>query len=239
MAPAPARPFALEVRAPPGKLRIAVSTRTALDAPLHADCAAALEDAKKLLRELGHEVVDTEPELEAGMLMQAFMAVWAAGAAATIESVASVVGRRPERHELEPLSWALHEMGQQVTGGQYLLAIGYLQQVSRALARWLLPFDVLLTPTLAEPPVAHGTIDTCAEPAMNTFMRAAQFAPYTAMANVTGQPAMSVPLYWSADGLPIGAHFVAKFGDEATLFRLAAQLEQARPWFDRRPPISS
>jgi len=239
VAPAPARPFALEVRAPPGKLRIAVSTRTALDAPLHADCAAALEDAKKLLRELGHEVVDTEPELEAGMLMQAFMAVWAAGAAATIESVASVVGRRPERHELEPLSWALHEMGQQVTGGQYLLAIGYLQQVSRALARWLLPFDVLLTPTLAEPPVAHGTIDTCAEPAMNTFMRAAQFAPYTAMANVTGQPAMSVPLYWSAEGLPIGAHFVAKFGDEATLFRLAAQLEQARPWFDRRPPISS
>jgi amidase len=238
VAPPPARPYAEEVRARPGKLRIAATTRTILDAPLHADCAAALDDTKTLLRELGHEVVDSEPEVD-GMMMQAFLAVWGSGATATIESVAMVVGRRPERHELESLSWALHAMGQQVTGGQYLMAIGYLQQVARKLAHWMSPFDVILTPTLAEPPVAHGTIDTCAEGGMDAFMRAARFAPYAAIANVTGQPAMSVPLCWNASGLPIGSHFVGRFGDEATLFRLAAQLEQARPWIDRRPPISA
>jgi len=238
VAPPPARPYVEEARTSPGKLRIAASARTILESTLHPDCAAAFEDAKKLLRELGHEVVDAEPDVE-GPVMQTFMAVWAAGAAATIEGMAFVLGRRPERDEVEPMSWALYEMGQQVTGGQYLMAIAFLQQLTRKLARWMEPFDVVLTPTLAEPPVAHGTIDTSAEPAMGAFMRAARFSPYTATANVTGQPAMSVPLHWNAEGLPIGSHFVARYGDEATLFRLAAQLEQARPWAERRPPVAA
>jgi amidase len=239
VAPPLARPHAEEARTRPGKLRIAVATQTILDSPLHPDCAAMLEDTRGLLRELGHEVVDSEPAVEGAMVLQTFMAVWAAGAEATIDGMSMILGRAPERHEIESLSWALHAMGKQVTGGQYLLAITYLQQVARQLARWMEPFDLILTPTLAEPPVAHGTIDPTAENGIGAFMRAAEFAPYTALANVTGQPAMSVPLFWNADGLPVGSHFVGKFGDEATLFRLAAQLEQARPWADRRPPISS
>ena len=107
------------------------------------------------------------------------------------------------------------------------------------MAHWFLDYDVLMTPTLAEPPVKLGTFDPPSDEPMKAFQRADAFAPFTALFNITGQPAMSVPLFWNKASLPIGVHFVGRFGDEATLFRLASQLEQARPWAERRPPVSA
>jgi amidase len=130
-------------------------------------------------------------------------------------------------------------MGRQHSASAYLLALQDLQKVSRQVARFFLDYDVWLTPTLGEPPVPLGTFDSPPENPLQGLIRAASFVPFTPICNITGQPAMSVPLYWNAEGLPIGSHFIGRFGDEATLFRLAAQLEQARPWAGRRPPVSA
>jgi amidase len=141
--------------------------------------------------------------------------------------------------KFEPLTWALYEMGRQQSASSYLLSLTFLQRVARDIARFFLKYDVLLTPTLAEPPVPLGTFDSPPENPLHGLRRAEAFVPFTPICNVTGQPAMSVPLYWNGQGLPVGVHFVGRFGDEATLFRLAAQLESARPWAGRRPPVSA
>ena len=167
------------------------------------------------------------------------MTLWSAGCAWTVDDWARRTGRTPTPDLFEPLTWALQEMGRQHSGSAYLLALQDLQKVSRQVARFFLDYDVWLTPTLAEPPVPLGTFDSPPENPLQGLLRAASFVPFTPICNITGQPAMSVPLYWNKDGLPIGTHFVARFGDEATLFRLAAQLEQARPWAHRRPPVSA
>ena len=114
-----------------------------------------------------------------------------------------------------------------------------MQRVSRQIADFMVNYDALLTPTLAEPPVPLGSFDSPPDDPLKGLRRAEEFIPFTPICNITGQPAMSVPLFWNAAGLPIGTHFIGRFGDEATLFRLASQLEQARPWADRRPPVSA
>ena len=148
------------------------------------------------------------------------------------------LGKEPAQDDFEPLTWTLAEMGRQVSSADYLLAWQELQRATRQLARYFDEHDVWLTPVLAEPPLRLGSFDGPDDNPLFGLQRAAEYVPFTAIANVTGQPAMSVPLEWTDDGLPIGAHFVGRFGDEATLLRLAAQLEQARPWADRRPPVS-
>jgi len=130
-------------------------------------------------------------------------------------------------------------MGKQVSGPAYILAQTLLQRMTREVARFMLNYDVILTPTVAEPPPPLGTFDSPPEDPLAGLFRATHFVAFTPLANATGQPAMSVPLYWNPEGLPIGVQFVGRFGDEATLFRLAAQLEQARPWEHRRPPVSA
>jgi amidase len=119
------------------------------------------------------------------------------------------------------------------------MALQYLQGLSRQVAHFMTQYDVVLTPTLGEPPVALGTFDSPSDNPLAGMARAAMFVPFTPLCNMTGQPAMSVPLYWNDEGLPVGTHFIGRFGDEATLFRLAAQLETARPWSARRPPVSA
>jgi amidase len=114
-----------------------------------------------------------------------------------------------------------------------------MQQMARGIAHWMQGYDLWLTPTLGEPPLKLGELDPTADNPRAGFDRAAEFVPFTPIQNATGQPAMSVPLYWNEAGLPVGAHFVGRFGDEATLFRLAAQLEEARPWAAKRPPVSA
>jgi len=120
-----------------------------------------------------------------------------------------------------------------------MMALAWIQAATREVARFMLDYDVWLTPTLGEPPLPLGSFDSSAEHPMAGMARAVQFVPFTPVCNMTGQPAMSVPLFWNDQGLPIGTHFVGRFGDEATLFRLAAQLEAARPWAARRPPVSA
>jgi len=149
-----------------------------------------------------------------------------------------VTGRTIISAQVEPLTWALCEMGRQQSASAYLLSLSFLQRVARDIARFFLNYDVWLTPTLSEPPLPLGSFDSPPENPLQGLRRAEQFVPFTPICNATGQPAMSVPLYWNAEGLPIGVHFIGRFGDEATLFRLAAQLESARPWAGRKPPIS-
>ena len=225
---------------------------------MHPDCVAAARDAAALCADLGHEVTEVTPAIDGQVVTQAFITLWSAGCAWTVDDWARRTGRTPTPDLFEPLTWALQEMGRQHSASAYLLALQDLQKVSRQVARFFVDYDVWLTPTLGEPPVPLGTFDSPPEnplqglssggvllpftPICNitpALIRAASFVPFTPICNITGQPAMSVPLYWNAEGLPIGSHFIGRFGDEATLFRLAAQLEQARPWAGRRPPVSA
>ncbi len=176
--------------------------------------------------------------IDGQMLTPAFLALWSAGIAWSIDGMAAATCKEPTPELMEPLSWALREMGEATSAPAYLLAITVLQRVSREVARFFLDYDLWLSPTLAEPPVPLGTFESPPENPLYGIIRAAEFVPFTPVCNITGQPAMSVPLFWNEAGLPVGTHFVARFGDEATLFRLAAQLEEARPWADRHPPVS-
>lgn len=238
-APPPARPFLAEVGADPGRLRIAFTTTAPTGAPIHPDCVAAVHDAARLAASLGHEVAEAAPAVDADRLTQAFITVWAAGCAWTLDGLAQAAGRSPGPDDVEPLTRALANGGRQHSGPAYLAAVTVFQQVGREMARFLADWDVWLTPTVAEPPPPLGSFDSPPEDPLFGIMRAAMFVPFTPLANATGQPAMSVPLHWSAEGLPIGTHWIGRFGDEATLFRLAAQLEAARPWAPRRPPLGA
>jgi amidase len=238
-APQPARPFLQEVGADPGRLRVAFTTKAANGVPIHQDCVSAVHDAAALLADLGHSVEEASPAVDGETLIQGFMGLWSAGLAWEIEGFAYATGRTPTEEDFEPLTWVLYQMGQSQTGGKYLLAVQMLQRISRVVAQFFFDYDIWLTPTLGQPPLPLGSMDSTAEDPLRGMRVATEFVPFTPICNATGQPAMSVPLYWNSEGLPIGTHFVGRFGDEATLFRLAAQLEQARPWADRRPPVSS
>jgi amidase len=239
-APAPARSFVEEVGADPGRLRIAFITEAPTGVPVHEDCVAAVREAASLCEELGHEVVEgVTMDYDINTIVQSFMAIYAAGNAWGIDASALLAGREPARDQFEPLTWALYEMGRQVSAPSYLMAMTSLQMASRLIAGAFEPYDAVLTPTIPEPPPPLGTFDSPPDNPLAGLMRASLVVPFTSIANFTGLPAMSVPLYWSGDGLPIGTMFYGRFGDEGTLFRLAAQLEEARPWSSRRPPVSA
>ncbi len=236
-APPPQRPFLHEVGADPGRLRIAFTAQTV--APVHGDCVHALQDAATLCGELGHEMTEAQPRIDYELAAQLFTTLWTAGCAATIDGIARSSGKSVGADDVEPFTWALYEMGRRVSASGYQLAIAELQALSRNIARFFTEYDVWLTPVLAEPPPVLGSFDAPPDDPLAAFRRAWAFAPITGICNFTGQPAMSAPLYWNAEGLPIGSHFAGRFGDEATLFRLAAQLEQARPWACRQPAACS
>jgi amidase len=238
-APPLARPLRDEVGAPPGRLRIAFTTTAPTGVPIDADCVAAVRDAAALCASLGHHVEEASPPVSGELVTEAFVTVWTVGVAWSVDSLASLTGREVRRESVEALTWALAEAGRQRSGPAYLTSIHTLQMLGRVVAMFMRDWDVWLTPVVAEPPPPLGTFDSTPDNPLAGFLRAAEFVPFTPIANVTGQPAMSVPLHWNAAGLPIGAHFVGRFGDEATLVRLAAQLEAARPWADRRPPLSA
>ncbi len=238
-APPQARPYVQEVGADPGHLRIAFGDHRLTGDPVHPDCAAAVRDAAALCRELGHEVVEAAPPVGGDQLINSFITIWDAGVANVVDAMAQFTGRMPQPDELEPLTWTLYESGKKVDASSYLLAVQQMQMMSRQVAAFFQPYDLWLTPTLGEPPLPFGSFEPAPDNPRAGFDRAADFVPFTPLQNVTGQPGMSVPLYWNEAGLPIGVHFAARFGDEATLFRLAAQLEEARPWANKRPPVSA
>jgi amidase len=235
-APPPVRPFLEEVGAKTGKLRIALTTNPAIGTPVHADCVKAAHDAAHLCVELGHDVTEAAPTLNGEMYLQAFMTAWAAGCAWTVDGIAQLIGRAAEEKDMEPGTWTLYQIGKQTKASDYLMAVQWFQQMGREIARFMKDYDVCLTPTLGAPPLPLGSFDAQANDPLAGMKQATVFASFTPICNTTGQPAMSVPLYWNEEGLPVGVHFIGRFGDEATLFRLASQLELARPWNRRFPP---
>ena len=239
-APPQGREFRAEVGVDPGHLRIAFSPRTPDGLPGHPDCLAALQDAARLCASLGHELVEADlpgltPEIGA-----AIGTVFDAATAWIVRYWIRRIGREPEPDELEPITRAYWQSGERVTAAAYLQAIEDLQRFARRVADFLTAFDVWLTPTMSTPPPLLGEIVSTPDEPMRAAERGGLTVKYPAVvANIAGNPAMSVPLWWNADGLPIGVHFLGRFGDEASLIRLASQLEQARPWAKRTPPISA
>jgi amidase len=237
-APPPARPFQQEVGAHPGKLRIAFTMEALDGVPVHSDCREAVRSAAKLCEELGHRMMEASPEVDAEQMNRSFLTLWSAGCASTLEGIEAILGRTLKPEDMEPLTWTLYEIGRSQTGAKYLLALQTIQRMARDVARFFLEYDLWLTPTLALPPLPLGRFEPAPDDPLQGLRQASAFAPFTPICNLTGQPAMSVPLFWNGEGLPIGTHFIGRFGDEATLFRLAAQLETARPWIEHHPPVS-
>ena len=258
-APHLARPLRDEVGAAPGRLRIAF-TREPLfgHGPVHADCIAGLEATARLLESLGHHVEEAAPALDRDACALAFATVIACETRAEIEHLARMMTqRRPRARDFEPTTYVLGLMGKSTPAPAYVAAVQSLQLTARVLAPFFESHDLLLTPTLAAPPIPTGALQpTRAERRQMALINALDagwlleaggiiereaakmfdYIPFTPLFNVTGQPAMSVPLHWNGAGLPVGMQFVARLGDDATLIRLAAQLERAQPWFERRPP---
>jgi amidase len=239
-APPQKRPFAQEVGANPGRLRIGVMNRSPKGgAPLHADCVAAVESVAQLLTALGHTVEESYPaaldELE---YLDHFTTIVACHTLTTFDMIAQLAGRVITQNDVEPWTWTFAERGQGMPATQYLAAVNWIQLWTRRIARWWADgFDLLLTPTIAEPPPPLGTLVPPPDNPSRGWDRLFALMQFTPPYNATGQPGISLPLYWNAAGLPIGTHLVAPLGGEDLLLRVAAQLEQARPWKDRRPPV--
>lgn len=236
-APPVVRPYAEEITMAPGKLRIAYSATDPDGKAIHADCAKGVEATAKLLADLGHEVTDARPPLAPGEAAAYFLPMWAAYLAWDIDAEAERRGRPPKDDELQGLTWGFYEIGKTITASQFLDLRTKTQAMSRRVAQFMQSYDVLLTPTLALPPIKNGIIDLNERDAMTGFAPLVDYVPFTPLHNLTGQPAISLPLHWSSEGLPIGMMFAGRFGDEATLFRLAAQLETAQPWANKHPKI--
>ncbi len=217
----------------PNKLRIAFSTRKLDGSPLHEDCLAAVRAAAKLCADEGHEVEEASPDLDQAMLIPGFMALWGANLAAGIDFLGQMTGRTPTAEDFEGLTWGLYEAGKQVSASQYLIAKGIMGQATRNAAKFHQTYDVWLTATLGTPPVKLGTFDMEERDPQKSFAPLIDYVPFTAMQNVTGQPAINLPLHWSKQGLPVGVQFVGRYGDELTLLQLAGELEQAAPWAER------
>lgn len=235
-APAPARPFVQEVGADPGRLRIGFSTVTPLGDPLDPECRAAVEAAAALCEACGHDVVEAAPDFDAMALWSSYTDVLAGGVAWALADWSRRLRRPLDEAAFEPFVWAFAERGRRRSAAEHLLAVQDVQVQVRRCSRFFVEHDLWLTPTLAQPPVPLGTLVYAGDP-VELRRRSAAFNPYNYVSNASGQPAMSLPLHWSAEGLPVGVMFTGRYGDEATLLRIAAQLEEARPWAGRRPPV--
>ena len=226
-----------ELKRGPGRLQIAWSAKTMGGIPNHPDCIAAVEETANLLADLGHIVEEAAPIVPEAVLNDAFMQVWAAGVAMQVDAFAMMTGRTIAEDELEPLTWGLVEAGRHVTASQYMMAIAQFQMMGRQMAQFMSAYDVWLTPTLGAPPLKIGAVDVNNSDAVAVFGPIHDYVCFPPIQNATGQPAITLPLHWNAAGLPIGLQFAGRFGDEGLLIRLAAQLEEAKPWADKRPPI--
>ena len=197
----------------------------------HPDCIAAVEHTAKLLESLGHHVEHAEiEETRDPGWWPAFLSIWAVGVTHQIDHASSLIGRPIEEHEVEPLTWGLSELGRLVNGPAYANGWTWIQGATRRIAEFFHRYDMWLTPTVTAPPVPLGTFKSPPDDILAGIFRAGEFAPFTALFNATGQPAMSMPLYRNAAGLPIGIQLAAAYGREDLLFRLAAQLEAAQPF---------
>jgi amidase len=237
-APPPSEPFALAAQADPGKLRIAASTLPPVpEAVVDPICARAVNDAADVLRSLGHEVEEVDPPWQADGLQQLFGMVFSNHIALSIAYSGNVAGREPTAEDMEPMSWAIHSMIKKLGAVEGMAAAVGLQSFARKLISFLAPYDMLLTPALAERPLPIGTLDTAAPEPLSTFTRSGLFTPFTPVFNASGQPGISLPMFQGEDGLPLGVQLVGRPAGEAALLALASQLEEARPWAQRRASI--
>jgi amidase len=238
-APPPPRAFALDCATLPGQLRIGLLDGPLRGVPLHPECAAAVRHAGTLLADLGHTVVQDHPDaLDDAECVMAYVNVVAAGTARALEAWGARVGRAPTAADVEPLTWAMAEIGRGRTAADHLAALDFVHAFGRRLAAWWESgFDLLCTVTQAAPPPELGWITSTEDEPMRALLRATPYGVFTFPFNMSGQPAISVPLHWTADGLPVGVHFAGRYGEEALLLQLAAQLETAQPWFDRLPSL--
>jgi amidase len=239
VAPPPTRPYTEEVGADPGKLRIALWTETVIEQDADPEVVAAAEAGAKALEGCGHEIERPDLSvLQSLDIVEPFLVRWAAGQAQALDQLGMVGGQPITADDVEPLTWALAEIGRSRSAGEYLTAVGQHQVMSRIFAGiHESGFDLLLTPTLGEPPPPLGSFDDSGPDPMAAFERAFLSGCFTAAFNATGQPAISLPLHWSEGGLPIGVQLVAPLGREDLLLRVASQLEQAVPWADRIPSL--
>jgi amidase len=238
VAPPPSCPYTEEVGADPGRLRIALWTETVIEQDADPEVVAAARAGAKALEGCGHEIEEPDMSMLRSLdMVEPFLVRWAAGQAQALDQLGMVGGAPIGAGDVEPLTWALAEIGRSRNSGEYLAAVGQHQVLARMIAGiHESGFDLLLTPTLGEPPPPLGTFDDSGADPMVAFERAFLDGCFTAAFNATGQPAISLPLHWSEDGLPIGVQLVAPLGREDLLLRVAAQLEAAVPWADRTPP---
>jgi amidase len=259
VAPAPERPFVEELGRAPGKLRIAICRETLLPGKLHADNLEAVDGAATLLAELGHEVGDAVPELDREALVRAYLAITSVGTAADVAEGERFAGRSASSDDLEPLTALAAVIGRKMSAATLVAHERAMAVAAWSLACFFERWDVLVTATTARPPAKIGEFDP--PPVQQVLMRVVRAMPLrraldqalemmaadpqiraypnTQPFNMTGQPAISLPLHWTSGGLPVGVQLVARFGDEATLFRLASQLETAKPWAQRKPPLAA
>tara|TARA_R110000868_G_scaffold1116_1_gene8553 strand:- start:879 stop:2324 length:1446 start_codon:yes stop_codon:yes gene_type:complete len=236
-APHVARPFLDEVTTTPNTLRVAYSTKRPDGTACNKEVVAAIEATAKLLESLGHVVEDAAPVFDPQELGQHQATIIGANVALTLRQRAAVLGRELTANDVESFTMLINEAAKLRSGTDYAASSLYMHQMGRHMARFHQRYDVYLSATLATPPIPLGTLDTSAGDIAAYLRASAEYVPNIGVYNMTGQPSMSVPLAWSKDGLPLGMMFTGRFGDEATLFRLAGQLEQAQPWADKRPAL--
>jgi Asp-tRNA(Asn)/Glu-tRNA(Gln) amidotransferase A subunit family amidase len=235
-APPHERPFLEAVTRPPRQLRIALMLKDHRGAKLHPECLEAVQCAAKLCASLGHVVEEADPELDMVALRPMNARISAANTARSCNMRWKALGREPNADDVEAVTWAVYQRGLKVSGVEYVEAIAAVHAAGRKMATFLTSYDVILSTTLAGPPPKLGYFDQNGD--VQAFVeRVTEYLSVTPLHNATGTPAMSVPLHWTADGLPVGVHFAGRYGEEATLLALAAQLEAAQPWFNRVPAL--
>ena len=236
----PPEPFAVSAERDPGRLRVALVVEPPLlTAELDPTCETAARDAADLLASLGHSVEETAlPLPEDKALFELFSRLWEGMVATGVVLGGRLAGREPRPEDVEAVTWMLYERGRALDSTQYLIALGGAQRLARRIVAWFGDWDVVLTPALAERPVPIGEMDADGPDPVGTFARSGRFTPYTSVWNVTGQPAISLPLFHGDDGLPLAVQLAGPPLGEGLLLSLAAQLEQARPWAERVPALA-
>jgi amidase len=233
-APRPTEPYSTSVRRDPGRLRVAMTAANPLDIDVDPECVRGMHAAGELLSSLGHEVESASPSFPGGDVLGLFLSVFGPQVSLGIGYGELLANRTPQDDEIEPLSRAVYEHARGMSSVAYLGAVAQLQAVARGIVAFFAEYDLLLTPALGERPVQLGEIDGCGDDPMTDLERSGRFTPFTSLFNVTGQPAITVPLGFGDDGLPTAVHLVAKPLGEDTLLQVAAQMEAA---LGRHPQI--
>jgi len=238
-APPPAQSYLDAIRTPPAQLRIAFDSTVPQNFSQHPDCSQAALDTARLCEQLGHTVSETHFEYDFMAMQDAMWVIISSNLRNILDLRWRLLGKSPTPDDVERITWLCRESSARYTAADYARAVQTCHQIGRRLGEFFQHYDLILTPTMTQPPLPLHTIDMMADDLDQYLDTMMPVMPYTPLYNVSGCPAMSLPLHWTAEGLPVGVHFGAAYGREEVLFQLAAQLEQARPWFGRRPPLSS